>query len=114
MEFDNDKPIFRQIVDYSHQRVLAGEWIADGRVPSTKELAIELAVNNRTVMKAYDELAAQGVIYQRRGMGYFVAADAAAQVRRAVREDFLAYTLPAFAERMRMAGLTLADIADRL
>lgn len=114
MEFDNDKPIFRQIADYCHRCVLSGQWAPEARIPSTKELAVSLAVNTRTVMKAYDELAARGVIYQRRGMGYYVAADASERVREALRADFFADTLPAFVEQMRMAGLTLDDILPHL
>ena len=83
-----------QIIDFCHRQVLSGAWAPEERVPSTKELAVTLTVNNRTVMKAYDELAAEGVIYQRRGMGYYAAPDASERVREALRRHLLADTAP--------------------
>lgn len=111
MDFVPDKPIFRQVADYCCQRILAGEWSADERIPSTKELAVNLAVNNRTVMKAYDDLSDAGVIYQRRGMGYYVAPDAEARLKELLRNEFIA-TIPDIIARMKLAGLSRLTIAD--
>lgn len=115
MEFAPDKPIYRQIVDYCCQHILSGEWPAAQRIPSTKELSVALAVNNRTVMKAFDDLHAAGVIYQKRGVGYFVADTGATdRINALMRAEFLQFTLPEFITRMRMAGLTAADILPLL
>ena len=114
MEFEANKPIAVQLVDFCRRQVLSGQWVAESRIESTKELAVQLAVNPRTVMKAYDQLAAEGVIYQRRGMGYFVAPDAAAKVREALRREFLEQDLPAFAAKMRLAGLTPEEVGEML
>lgn len=105
MEFEGDKPIFRQVTDYCHRQVLDGVWAPEERVPSTKELAVNLTVNNRTVMKAYDELAEEGVIYQRRGMGYFASPDAPERVREALRRQLLGETASRLAQRLRLAAL---------
>lgn len=110
MEFAADKPIFRQVADYCAGEILAGHWQPDGRIPSTKELAVELAVNNRTVMKAYDDLAAAGVIYQRRGLGYYVAADARRCLRDLLRREFVDTTVPDIIARMRRAGISRLTI----
>lgn len=110
MEFVPDKPIFRQVADYCSRHILDGEWAPEQRIPSTKELAVTLAVNNRTVMKAYDDLSDAGVIYQRRGMGYYVSADACGRLRNMLRSDFISTTLPDLIARMRLAGLTPADL----
>lgn len=110
MEFADNKPIFRQITDYCRQHILSGAWAAGGRIPSTKELAVELAVNHRTVMKAYDDMNEAGVVFQKRGLGYFVAADAIEAIHRQMRAEFMTTTLPEFIAAMRMAGLTPADV----
>lgn len=114
MKFDTNKPIYRQLTDFCISRIDSGEWLADDRIPSTKDLAVRLAVNNRTVIKAYDELAEAGIIYQRRGMGYYVAADAREKIAGQRRAEFLNEILPDVAERMRALGLTLSDIAPYL
>lgn len=110
MEFEEDKPIFRQVTDYCHRQVLSGAWVPEERVPSTKELAVTLTVNNRTVMKAYDELAGEGVIYQRRGMGYYACADAPERVREALRRQLRCEVAPRIADRLRLAGLSAAEL----
>ena len=73
MDFSNNKPIYKQIIDYCYGKIMAGEWLPDARIPSIKELSVTMVVNSRTVLKAYDDMQALGVIYQRRGMGYYVA-----------------------------------------
>ncbi len=106
MEFSADKPIYRQVADFCTSRILEGQWAPEERIPSTKELAIQLAVNNRTVMKAYDNLAAAGVIYQRRGLGYYVAENATSLLREMLRKEFINNTVPDIIAQMRTAGLT--------
>lgn len=106
IDFIADKPIYRQVADFCSGCILEGKWLPGGRIPSTKELAVELAVNNRTVMKAYDDLAAAGVIYQRRGMGYYVATDAVGRLRGLLRREFIDATVPDIIARMKRAGIT--------
>ena len=74
-EFSSDRPIYRQILDYCMECVSTGQWIPEGRIPSVKELSVTMAVNPRTVMRAYEELSDNGIIFQRRGMGFYVGAD---------------------------------------
>ena len=93
MEFSDTKPIFRQIIEYCYLRILSGEWEVGGRIPSTKELAVTLAVNNRTVLKAYDEMHDLGVIYQKRGLGYFISAEANSLILAGRRREFMDVTL---------------------
>lgn len=113
-DFSTDRPIFLQVADYCNRQILSGAWQPEQRVPSTKELAIALGVNNRTVMKAYDDLSDSGIIYQRRGMGYFVAPDAVACMQTQLRREFFENDMPALAARMRMAGVTPEQIAEWL
>ena len=66
MDFKNNKPIYKQIIDYCFGNIMSGEWAVDGRVPSIKELSVELAVNNRTVIKAYEYMQMKEIIYVKR------------------------------------------------
>jgi GntR family transcriptional regulator len=66
-------PIYRQIVDQVRQAVASGVLRAGDRLPSVRDMAVELAVNPNTVAKAYQELERDGVIETPRGKGSFVA-----------------------------------------
>ncbi|MCM1293222.1 MAG: GntR family transcriptional regulator [Bacteroides sp.] len=113
MEFNNNKPIYRQIIDYCFAAILSGRWIPEQRLPSVREMALDMAVNTHTVLKAYDFLQSSGIIYTRRGLGYFLAADAPAKVNEARRSEFFDETLPALFAEMQMLGITLDDIIAR-
>lgn len=66
-------PIYRQIADQVRQAVAGGTLRPGDRLPSVRELSVELALNPNTVAKAYQELERSGVIETPRGRGSFVA-----------------------------------------
>lgn len=66
-------PIYRQIVDQVKQAVAGGVLQPGQRLPATRDLAVELAVNPNTVVKAYQALELEGLIELPRGRGAFVA-----------------------------------------
>lgn len=66
-------PIYLQIVEQVKQAVAGGTLRAGQRLPATRDLAIELAVNPNTVVKAYQTLEREGLIELPRGRGAFVA-----------------------------------------
>lgn len=104
MEFSSNKPIYRQIADIGLNRVIDGAWSPGGRVPSVRELAVELAVNSHTVLKAFEYLEANGIIYSRRGLGYFLSDDALERVMTLKRDEFYNVTLTAlFADMDRLS-----------
>ena len=69
-------PIYRQIVDQVRQAIAGGTLRPGDRLPSVRDLAIELAVNPNTIAKAYQDLERDGVIETSRGRGTFVATGA--------------------------------------
>ncbi len=110
MEFSNDRPIYRQIVDFAFARILDGDWLPDARVPSVRELATALTVNSHTVLKAYDELERLGIIASRRGMGFFLAADARTIILAEERREFFDVTLANLFSRMETLGIGIDDV----
>lgn len=70
-------PIYRQVMDQVRFAVASGRLAPGAKLPGSRELAQELAVNLQTVAKAYAELAREGLVEVRRGLGTFVAAGAA-------------------------------------
>jgi len=69
-------PIFEQIAKNVHQMLARGALKPGDKLPSARDLAAKLSVNPNTIVHAYNQLEAQGVIEKRRGLGTFVRGDA--------------------------------------
>ena len=110
MDFRKQKPIYLQIADTLCERIAAGEWGADERIPSVRDIATELAVNPNTVMRTFEYLQVNEIIYNRRGMGFFVAQDAREHILQLHKQTFLTEELPYLLQRMKLLGLTLDDL----
>ena len=76
MTFKDGQPIYQQIAERLADEVLSGAYPPETRVPGVREYSALLEVNVNTTVKAFDLLAQRGIIYARRGMGYYVANDA--------------------------------------
>lgn len=113
MTFNNDKAIYIQMADRLCDDILAGTYSDDDRVPSVREYAVSLEVNTNTAVKAYDQLARDGIIYNRRGLGYFVTPGARDSIMQARRKAFLDTTLPSLFRDMRLLGIGIDDIVKK-
>ncbi|MFI3239290.1 MAG: GntR family transcriptional regulator [Bacteroidales bacterium] len=114
MEFNPHKPIYLQIADALCNRVLSGEWLPNARIPSVRELGTSLGVNPNTIMRVYEYLQSLEVIYNKRGIGYFICSDAYEQIIRAERKHFMREELPAFVARMKLLGIDIKSIENEL
>lgn len=114
MEFNDNKPIYRQIADYAFNCIIERQWLPGERVPSVRELAAGLGVNTRTVLKAFEYLQDAGVILPRRGMGFTLAPDASARVLHERRREFVEVTLPAVHQEMTRLGISETELFDLL
>ena len=75
-KFDNQKPIYAQIVDVRRLRIITGRYEPGSRLPSVRELAGEASVNPNTMQKALTELERTGLVYSQRTSGRFITEDA--------------------------------------
>ena len=110
MEFAQPQAIYLQIGDYLCDNILRGRWRGGDRIPSIRELAVDVQVNPNTVTRTYAYLQDQGIIYNRRGIGYFVADRAYRQARELKRRSFVDRDLPQLFKTMDLLGLTLSDL----
>ncbi len=94
MEFQKKDAIYLQIADLMCERILARDWPENERIPSVRELAVDLEVNPNTVMRAYAYLQDQEIIYNKRGIGYFVARDGVHTTRGLLKSNFVRDDLP--------------------
>ncbi len=110
MTFTNEKAIFLQMADRLCDEILAGTYHDDDRIPSVREYAVMLEVNTNTAVKAYEQLARANIIYNKRGLGYYVTPGAREQILRERREEFLKKTLPELFRQMSLLRLGIEDI----
>lgn len=110
MEFNPHKPIYLQICSQLYERILNGELKSEDRIPSVRELGVELGVNPNTIMRSYENMTAAGVIYNKRGIGYFIAEDAKDVVLKQMKDEFVNTELPEVVKKLKLLGITMADI----
>ena len=112
MQFNEEKPIWRQIYELIAMRILSGEWPEMERIISVREMAQLVGVNPNTVMRSYERLEADGIIFNRRGIGFFVAEGAKDHIKQLERKKFMDEELPKLRERLVFLGLSI-DVAVR-
>lgn len=113
MDFKTNKPIYQQIVDFCFSKILTKEWQPEERIISVRELSSQLAVNSRTVLKAYEYLQAEGIIYSERGLGFYLAKDAIKRVRKQQKADFFDNQLADTFRIMDLLDISIDEITER-
>ena len=104
MEFDGNKPIYLQIVDVICDNILDGTLKPDGRILSVREYGAQLGVNPNTIMRSYEKLTTDEIIYNKRGLGYFISPDARDKVLAIKRAHFLEEAVPKIRRQMALLG----------
>lgn len=111
--FNDNKAIYLQMADRLCDDILGDIYKADERIPSVREYAVMLEVNTNTAVKTYDELSRQGIIYNRRGLGYYVSPDAKEHIRQQRRDAFFKQELPELFRQMRLLGIDITDVGQQ-
>lgn len=110
MEFNPHKPIYLQIADSLCEKVLNGEWQPEDRVPSVRELGVSLGVNPNTVVRVFEYMQNLNIIYNKRGIGYFVSENAKKEILKIQREQFMNEELPAMIKKMKLLDILPEEI----
>jgi GntR family transcriptional regulator len=110
MEFRDDQAIYLQIADHFCENILLREWNPGDRIPSVREMAVSIEVNPNTVMRTFTYLQEKGIIYNKRGIGYFVSDDGLGKTRALRKEDFVNHELPRFFKAMSLLNLSMEDV----
>jgi GntR family transcriptional regulator len=109
-EWNDSQPIYRQLRDRVVAEILDRALSEGDPLPSVRNVAAEYRLNPITVLKAYQELADEGLVETRRGRGMFIKPGARAQLMQGEREKFLAEQWPRISETIRRLGLTAEDL----
>ncbi len=108
MDFSTTAPIWLQMVDEFRRRIVSNEWPPGQRIPSVRELAVEMRVNPNTAQRAMSELDRTGLTITQRNSGRFVTNDA--QLIADERADLIGHAADAFVHQALAIGLTLEDV----
>jgi len=110
MDFSNHQAIYLQIADYVCDSILIKKWSAEDKIPSVREMAISIEVNPNTVARAYTYLQDQKIIFNKRGLGYYISADASELTAQLKRKQFIKQELPRMFKYMHLLGISIDKI----
>jgi DNA-binding transcriptional regulator YhcF (GntR family) len=110
MKFKESKSIYLQIADRICDEILQGQYPEEERIPSVREYAATVEVNANTVVRTYDFLQNQEIIYNKRGIGYFVSHGAKERIIRWRKENFLNEDLPEMFRQLDTLQISIEDL----
>ena len=112
IDFKSTKGIFQQIAENLCHQILEGVLIPGERVPSVRDLAAEFEVNRNTLLRTYSLLEGEGIIVNKRGIGFFVSDNALKLIRKTEKETFYKNELPEFIQKVKALKLTGDDLKE--
>jgi GntR family transcriptional regulator len=113
MNFKDKEAIYLQIAAYVSEHITLGEWLPEEKIPSVRDLAVKLQVNPNTVMRTYEYLQNQEILFNKRGMGIFVAPDAIEKIKATRKERFLQQELPDLFRSLYLLDISLDEVKKR-
>ncbi|MDR1500534.1 MAG: GntR family transcriptional regulator [Tannerellaceae bacterium] len=102
--------LFIQIADRICDRVLDGKYLPDSRIPSVRELSAEMEVNPNTVMRSFERLQRHGIIYNKRGIGYFISPEAREKVHELRHFHLMDEVLPSVFKEMLLLDIGMDEL----
>ncbi|HCX23803.1 MAG: GntR family transcriptional regulator [Flammeovirgaceae bacterium] len=110
MEFKDNQAIYLQIADLFFENILSEKWVPGDRIPSVREMAVTVEVNPNTVMRTFTYLQDKGIIYNKRGIGYFVSDDGFQLTKALKKDDFVSQELPELFKAMDLLNVSIDDL----
>lgn len=110
MNFKENKAIYLQIADRICDEIILGQYAEEERIPSVREYASIVEVNANTVMRSFDHLQSQEIIYNKRGIGYFVSPGAKKMILAIRKERFLKDDIEWFFRQIYTLGISFTEL----
>lgn len=112
MDFNQHKPIYLQIVEQIEDKILSGALKADERIDSVREMATAFGVNPNTVMRSYEFLERGEVIYNKRGVGFFISTEAREKIKFSRKKNFLENEIPTLFAKMDLLEVDIEEVVN--
>ena len=117
MEFRIDPksgvPYYRQIIEQAKFAIARGDLQTGDRLPTVRQLAVDLSINPNTVIRAYRELEIEGVVDTQQGSGTYVG-DRRPDIDHLEKQRMVDQILTDLLARASAYGLTLDDVLEGL
>jgi DNA-binding transcriptional regulator YhcF (GntR family) len=111
-EFDSTSAIYLQVADLMSEKILAGEWQPMERIPSVREVASMVQVNPNTVMRSFSHLQDNDIIFNKRGVGYFVSEQGKAKIAHTKKTEFIDTKLPKVFREAQILSISATELGD--
>ena len=110
--FDENTPIYLQIIEQIKKCIATGELQADEKLPAVRELAVTAGVNPNTMQKALSELEREGLVFSQRTAGRYITEDKEkiSELRRTLAQDQIDW----FITKMSQLGFTAEEAIEQL
>ena len=112
--WNEDQPIYRQLVGEIQARILDGTYAEGQLLPSVRQLATDFQINPLTVAKAFQELGKEDLTEKRRGIGLMVKEGVREALLRRERAKFLKEEWPEIVERMQRMGIDVRALLKNM
>jgi len=106
-------PVYRQLIDQVQGAVASGVLVAGDQLPTVRQVAVDLAINPNTVLRAYREMEIRGLLDSQQGTGTFIA-DRKVEYSKDDRDKKLGQLVGEFVSRAGAAGFTLKQLIKAL
>ena len=110
MEFKENQAIYLQMADHFFENILQKKWTGGEKIPSIRDMAVEFEVNPNTAMRTFNYLQDKGIIFNKRGIGYYVADDGYEKAQALKKEQFINEDLAAFFRTMHLLDISFEDL----
>ena len=113
VDFKQDRAIYLQMAERICDEILAGKYHSADRIPSVREQAVMFEVKSNPVVKTYDLLLLWGIIYTRRGLGYFVTVVALEKIIQTRCLNFIPEILPELLSQMKLLDISIDTVVRK-
>lgn len=114
MNFDEHKPIYLQISDTICEKVVNNEYREGERIPSIRELGVLFGVNPNTVVRSFEYLKSMDIIYDKRGVGFFISIGATDKIKQIYKDEFYKTELPDIIKKMKLLDIDPEELMKRI
>ncbi|MDD3751744.1 MAG: GntR family transcriptional regulator [Tissierellia bacterium] len=108
MDFNNNIPIYLQVIERIKQDIVSGKLKPGDKMPSSREYSNELGINFNTVARVYKELEMEEIVFTKRGLGTFIT-ESDKQIE-SLRYTMAKNQITTFIEGMKQLGYTKEDM----
>lgn len=112
MEFENNIPIYIQVINEIKKDIVKGQLSLGEKLPSARDLALKYKINPNTASRIYKELESEHLCYTKRGLGTYVTEDE--HILKTIKEEMAKELYVSFILGMKNLGFTKEELLENI